>query len=74
MVLHISLGDFTPASTASKARPPFARVFHASLLAAMPKSQVDITIGKFLPGVIKNRLCRCCILILLLKKHLQLLI
>src|SRR6202012_5985121 len=41
-------GILTPASTASKARPPVDNVFQASLLASTPKFQVEITIGK--PG------------------------
>jgi hypothetical protein len=41
-----------PASTASNARPPLTGVCQAYWLAAMPKSQVEITIGK-LPGWFK---------------------
>src|SRR5574343_1123862 len=35
----------TPCSTASSARPLFFKTFHAALLARIPASQVDKTIG-----------------------------
>src|SRR5207253_7920728 len=38
-------GTRTPASTASRARPPALKTFHASAFAATPKFQVERTIG-----------------------------
>src|SRR5690606_15921578 len=40
-------GTRAPASTASNARPPPLKIFHAAWFAATPKSQVDMTIGLF---------------------------
>ena len=38
-------GIFTPASTASKARPFLLKISHAAALACSPKFQVESTIG-----------------------------
>ena len=40
-------GIFTPASTASRARPLFFRISHAAPFALTPKFQVERTIGLF---------------------------